>query len=159
MLPSNLIEHLSTKRKTLRKLHLNLRLHKDIDWVIGQHPGDLIPSLQSFSMLEDLLLNPVSICSNEDASPENDDLLVQLFPPSIVRICLADNAKIKTFSRLAGALHHLAAVIAKGQFPKLKTISCFTEQAMDCSNIQDAFSAVGVTFITSRGLPYVALRT
>jgi hypothetical protein len=158
MLPRNLIEHLSTQRKTLRKLHLNFRVLK-YHWVVGERPEDLIPSLQSFSVLEDLLLNPVSICSNKNTSPENDDVLVRLLPPSIVNLCLADNANINMFSRLAGALHHLAAVVAKGQFPQFKTITCFTEQVLDDCNIQDVFSASGVKLTTSRGLPYAAVRT
>ena len=136
--PSDIVQHLSGQRETLRKLHLDLEDCQTL-------PAP-IPILKDFSGLQEVFLSTIFIYSDMHESPGNHDTLIQILPQSIVSLTLADIVGGQMLARIAKGLLLLADATLQGQFPTLNTVKCYTRKEFDGHNLVDKFASAGVDF-------------
>ncbi|KAH8879525.1 hypothetical protein GQ53DRAFT_755943 [Thozetella sp. PMI_491] len=137
---SDIVKHLGRHKNTLKKLHLDLVKTK-----VTLLP-ETIPSLADFSALQDLFLNSIFLFSDSTETQHDQNILIQLLPPSIVSLRLVSNANAPVITRLAGALLRLADAPSQGQFLGLKMIRCDTGERFDNYGMAEKFVRVGVDF-------------
>lgn len=127
-LPKNKYKSLHLENETLKSLHLDFRNRPGLAY---QQP---IPSLEGFTALQNLFLNPDMICPGvilpptthiADAERLAADQLTQRLPATIVTLKLAGRL---TWPRdrpcLTRALLGLAQAVSQGAFVHLREVSC-----------------------------------
>lgn len=166
---SDAVECLSGYKTTLETLHLDLSGRylsgrQDALRVNGGFLTKPIPSLRGFPVLRHVFLDTRLIYSSVDGLPEDHDILIQLLPPSIVSLRLADNMSSRTLVPLTNGLLRLAEAASQGQFPRLKKVTCDTGERLDDCSVSEMFASAGVDFgydtwpfsdeIPRRSIPY-----
>ncbi|KAI0426464.1 hypothetical protein F5Y09DRAFT_318831 [Xylaria sp. FL1042] len=139
--PRNIIKYLSKHQGTLTTVRLDLRDARIIDERFLSEP---IPSLQIFSALVNVSLNSLFIYNDTNEQLEDDNVLCQLLPPSIVCLQLYDTVGTPTLARLSKGLLRLADAALQGRFPSLRRVRCYVREQLDDDNLFLMFSSAGV---------------
>jgi hypothetical protein len=108
---------------------------------------DLTRQLPHFPVLRRLFLNTAIVYGTGDDSAKGLTLpLIQILPPSIVSLTMAEDARVSPrLANLAADLHQIAEAARQGQFPSLKTVICDTPGPLDDdSGLGDLFAQAGV---------------
>ena len=144
-IPAGAIKYLSGHEETLQTLHLDFRgMGNDTagDGLLLTWP---VPSLRDFSKLQNVFLKSTLMYSTVNEVPGEQNNLVELLPPSIVSLRLADSMETLLLARLAKSLLRLAEAATEGRFPKLKRVTCDMEE-FDDYLVRKMFASAGVRF-------------
>lgn len=140
LLSSDAVAHLIRNKETLQTLHLDIPGNTT-------STAELTASLSGFPVLRNLLLSSRLLYHSAGEPAEDDNILIRLLPPSIIslQLAVARHVEAGVRPRLASGLLHLAQAASRGQFPRLKRVSCDTEQRLD-DGLDVLFAAAGVDF-------------
>ncbi|KAI5860461.1 hypothetical protein GGS23DRAFT_581487 [Durotheca rogersii] len=145
-LPTDTFELLNRNRETIKTLRLDLRFEQNAPFKDERNITEQIPSLRGFPVLQNLQINSVLIYSTVDERPEDCGILVQLLPPSLVSLHMAETIGGRLMPRLVKGLLNLAETVLQGQFSRLKEVKCDTEQRLDDYDVGEMFAKAGVDF-------------
>ncbi|RDW67564.1 hypothetical protein BP6252_08960 [Coleophoma cylindrospora] len=144
--PSSAVGYLRRHSRTLKSVHLDLRLRGWSPLTEGQQVTPVF-NFADFTALEHLFINASEVFGTSwKESPADLRCLMKLLPPSITSLHLAGevgNARL----RLAKGLLDLAEAVSQGEFPQFKQIRCDIQQLLDDDyDVAATFAAVGVDF-------------
>ncbi|RSM07840.1 hypothetical protein CDV31_008430 [Fusarium ambrosium] len=143
--PSDIVAQLSQFRGTLRSLHLDYRtpfiLPKDIRMDF--------PCLEGFTVLESLFLTTNVIYHDSNLELPDEDSLVDILPPSIVSLTLAETWWPTPAQRLMRGLLGLAEYKRRNpeRFRKLKLVRFDTEEVCLDIPVKEAFGEAGIDLV------------
>ncbi|KAM5342714.1 hypothetical protein ACJ41O_013680 [Fusarium nematophilum] len=141
--PRTLVRLLGRFKSTLESLQLDFRyrVHKDLDKRL-----EPIQTLKDFTALEDLFITTNSVYNTKSLELPDDQSLVNLLPPSVVTLILADHEFPPPPERLQRGLLGLAAHMKRNErhFSKLKVIKCDTKAMFADSHVMDKLSELGI---------------
>ncbi|KAI1774354.1 hypothetical protein F4818DRAFT_80234 [Hypoxylon cercidicola] len=145
-LPSDVFEFLDRNKATLKTLRLDLRFEQNAPFMDERNITKQIPSLRGFPVLQNLYINSVLIYSTVDERPDDCGILVQLLPPPLVSLHVAETMGGRLIPRLVNGLLNLAETVLQGQFSGLKEVRCDIEQRLDDYAVGEMFARAGVDF-------------
>ncbi|KAM6522630.1 hypothetical protein FALCPG4_012260 [Fusarium falciforme] len=143
--PSDAVTHLSKFHDTLKSLCLDLRFHTRTPRDTGI---DSLPSLEDFTVLEDLFLATSAIYNFNNLELPHEDSLVDILPPNIVPLTLAKTWWLRAQRLrlgLLGLVEHKRC--NPERFRKLKFVRCHTKEVCFDSSVKDAFGEVGIDLV------------
>ncbi len=139
--------------KTLRTFYLDVPAKPQASVRDKRRIAERLTSLRNFPALQHLLLTSTLLDSMSTGESDKDSTaLTGLLPPSIVSLQLIAPKKIETGPRLrlGAALFRLAKAVSQGQFPNLRSVSCY-DQDFDGAGLATTFSGARVDFEYTRG--------
>ncbi|KAI0420616.1 hypothetical protein F5X98DRAFT_12470 [Xylaria grammica] len=148
--PSNVIKFLKRHQETLTTMRLDLRDARLTDERFLSEP---MPSLKIFPTLLNVSLNSLFIYNRMNQGLEDDYVLCQLLPPSIVSLQLYDTVGTPTFARLLNSLLRLVDAVSQGQFPCLRMVRCYIRRDFDDYSLVLKFASAGVCLDMISGPP------
>ncbi|KAF4983630.1 hypothetical protein FZEAL_982 [Fusarium zealandicum] len=141
--PPGAVRLLRRFHATLKSLHLDLRFRLHLDLDLEMKP---MPSLEDFTELEELFIATNAVYNTRSEDLDDDLSLINLLPPNIVSISLAEPDFPRAPERLQKGLLGLATLKARDprRFPKLKRVKCDVKQLFENSSTEEALSKVGI---------------